>query len=199
MNGGTTLTRVLVVFGTRPEAIKLVPVIKALQRRPESFEVQICVTAQHREMLDQVLEFFEITPNFDLNVMKPDQSLNDLSARLFGALDKVIRKLDPNIICVQGDTTTTLIGALAGYHLGIKVAHVEAGLRSGRKDSPFPEEINRILVGHVADFHFAPTISAEKNLLREGITENVWITGNTAIDALQLGLEKLKKTDCESV
>lgn len=141
-------------------------------------------------MLDQVLEFFEITPDFDLNVMKPGQALNELSARLFRRLDEVIRVVDPDIVCVQGDTTTTLIGAMAAYHLGVKVAHVEAGLRSGRKDSPFPEEINRKLVGHIADFHFAPTVAAERNLHNEGITDNVWVTGNTAIDALHLGLDR---------
>ena len=189
---GGTLKRILVIFGTRPEAIKLAPVIKALQRRSGHFRVHVCVTGQHREMLDQVLGFFDITPDFDLRVMKPDQTLNELSARLFVGLDDVIRNVGPDMALVQGDTTTTMVGAIAAYHSAVKVAHVEAGLRSGRKDSPFPEEINRKLVGHIADFHFAPTDAARQNLRNEGITDNVWITGNTAIDALHFGLNRLQ-------
>jgi UDP-N-acetylglucosamine 2-epimerase (non-hydrolysing) len=187
------MKRILIVFGTRPEAIKLAPVVNTLRERATEFEVVVCVTAQHREMLDQVLEFFEITPEFDLDLMKSDQTLNQLSARILTGLNEVLESVGPDLVCVQGDTTTAMIGALAAFHMGISVAHVEAGLRSGRKDSPFPEEINRILVGQIADFHFAPTAQAEENLRGEGITENVWTTGNTSIDALHLGLRKLKE------
>lgn len=186
------MIRIAVVFGTRPEAIKLAPVIEALRNRSREFEVFVCVTAQHREMLDQVLSFFEIKPDYDLNLMQSGQTLNQLSARLIKGLNEVLLDVQPDLVCVQGDTTTTMIGALVAFHLGIKVVHVEAGLRSGRKDSPFPEEVNRILTGHIADFHFAPTITAETNLHREGISDNIWVTGNTAIDALNLGLKKLQ-------
>jgi len=189
--------RILFIFGTRPEAIKLAPLIKEFQNISE-FEVKVCVTAQHREMLDQVLNFFEITPDYDLNLMKPNQSLFKLTANIIESLENVLNDFEPDLIFVQGDTTTAFAGALAGFYKKIKVAHVEAGLRTYHKYSPFPEEINRVLVGHIADYHFAPTEKAKKNLYREGITENVWVVGNTVIDALFLGLDIIKAQGEES-
>jgi UDP-N-acetylglucosamine 2-epimerase (non-hydrolysing) len=191
------LTKVIVVFGTRPEAIKLAPVIEALKAQPESFEVVVCVTGQHREMLDQVLAFFGIVPDFDLGLMRSNQSLNELSAKMLDSLDRVYREVGPDLVCVQGDTTSTVIGALSAFHSGIPVMHIEAGLRSGNKRSPFPEEINRIITGHIADFHFAPTQEASENLRREGVDRNIWVTGNTAIDALHLGLKRVRESGAE--
>jgi UDP-N-acetylglucosamine 2-epimerase (non-hydrolysing) len=186
--------KVLFVFGTRPEAIKLAPLIIEFKAHPELFSVSVCVTAQHREMLDSVLDFFSIKPDFDLNLMKPNQSLAELSATCLLELDSVLKKNPVDLILVQGDTTTVLMGAMAGYLNKIKVAHVEAGLRSGQKYSPFPEEINRKLVGQMADYHFAPTAGAKNNLLRDGTPENsIWVVGNTVIDALFLGLELIDK------
>lgn len=183
--------RTLFVFGTRPEAIKLAPVIEGMSRRPDLFEVIVCVSAQHREMLDQVLTFFDVSVDYDLDVMQPNQDLNKVSVRILDGLDHVISTTRPELLCVQGDTTTTLMGALAAYYSQLKLMHVEAGLRSGRKDAPFPEEMNRILTSHLADFHFAPTAAAQEHLAKEGITSNVWVTGNTGIDALHLGLRRL--------
>jgi len=181
--------KILFVFGSRPEAIKMAPLIKTFEKYPENFETKICVTSQHREMLDQVLNFFQIKPDYDLNIMKPNQTLFDITILGLKGLEPVLEKEQPDVIFVQGDTTTAFIGALAGYYKKIKVAHLEAGLRSGNKYSPFPEEINRILAGHIADFHFAPTAKAEKNLHNEGIKENIFVVGNTVIDALFLGLK----------
>ncbi len=183
--------KILFIFGTRPEAIKLAPLIKEFQKT-KGFEVKICVTAQHREMLDQVLNFFKINPDYDLNLMKPNQSLFKLTANIIESLENVLNDFDPDLIFVQGDTTTAFVGALAGFYNQTKVAHIEAGLRSKHKYSPFPEEINRVLVGHIADYHFAPTEQAKENLYREGITENIWVVGNTVIDALFLGLQIIK-------
>jgi UDP-N-acetylglucosamine 2-epimerase (non-hydrolysing) len=182
----------LFIFGTRPEAIKMSPVIKTFQQEKE-FETIVCVTGQHREMLDQVLTFFDVVPDFDLNLMAPDQTLFDFTAKAILALKEVVRKVKPDNIFVQGDTTTAFVGALAGYYEKIKVSHIEAGLRSGDIYSPFPEEGNRKLAGHLSHFHFAPTPGAVKNLAAEGITENVFAVGNTVIDALLLGLEIIKK------
>lgn len=181
--------KILFVFGSRPEAIKMAPLIKTFEKYPENFETKICVTSQHREMLDQVLTFFQIKPDYDLNIMKPNQTLFDITILGLKGLEPVLEKEQPEVIFVQGDTTTAFIGALAGYYKKIKVAHLEAGLRSGNKYSPFPEEINRILAGHIADFHFAPTAKAEENLENEGIRENIFVVGNTVIDALFLGLK----------
>jgi len=183
----------LFIFGTRPEAIKLAPVIRKFQNNQEKFTVKICVTAQHREMLDQVLNFFGIRPDYDLNLMKPNQSLFRLTADIIESLENVLNEFDPDLIFVQGDTTTAFAGALAGFYKRIRVAHIEAGLRSCDKYSPFPEEINRVLVGHIVDFHFAPTEKAKENLLIEGIRNNVWVVGNTVIDALFLGLDIIKE------
>ena len=178
-------TRVLVIFGTRPEAIKLAPVIQTLKTRSSDFEVRTCVTAQHREMLDQVLGLFNIVPDIDLDLMQPDQTLSGLAARVFAALDPILALERPDWILVQGDTTTVMISALAAQHRQIRVGHVEAGLRTWDRRNPFPEEMNRIVADHVSDLCFAPTDAARANLLREGIgPESIRITGNTVIDAL---------------
>lgn len=187
------MKKVLFIFGTRPEAIKMAPLIKVFGSRKDQFITEVCVTAQHREMLDQVLDFFGIEPHFDLNLMKPNQTLFDITADSLKGLEDVIDRVRPDMIFVQGDTTTAFVGALAGYYKKIKVAHIEAGLRSGNKFSPFPEEMNRILAGRVADFHFAPTPLAEKNLRAEAVNDNIYVVGNTVIDALFLGLDIIKQ------
>lgn len=177
--------RVLSIFGTRPEAVKMAPVVRELARHPE-VESLVCVTAQHRQMLDQILNLFSIQPDVDLNLMRPNQSLAELTAAIFTHLDPVLRQLKPDWILVQGDTTTVMAAALLGYYNRIKIGHVEAGLRSGDKWQPFPEEINRSVVGVVADLHFAPTEWARQNLLKENVPpERILVTGNTVIDALQ--------------
>ena len=186
--------KLLFVFGTRPEAIKLAPLVREFKNRKNA-EVKVCVTAQHRQMLDQVLEFFDIVPDYDLNIMKPNQTLFDVTANGLKALEQVLTDFGPEIVFVQGDTTTSFVGALAAYYKKVKVAHIEAGLRSGNKYSPFPEEINRILAGHLADYHFPPTQQSVENLKRENITEHVYNVGNTVIDALFLGLDLVKKKD----
>ncbi len=176
---------VLVVFGTRPEAVKMAPVIKALRNHSDQIDTCVCVTAQHREMLDQVLEAFDITPQIDLNLMRPNQSLPELTARIFTELDPVLTEQAPDWLLVQGDTTTVMSAALLGFYRQIKVGHVEAGLRTNDKWQPFPEEINRRLAGVVADLHFAPTEGNRQNLLREGIPDRmIKVTGNPVIDAL---------------
>jgi UDP-N-acetylglucosamine 2-epimerase (non-hydrolysing) len=187
------MKNILLIFGTRPEAIKLAPVIKEIKRYPKKFILNVCVTGQHREMLDQVLSFFNIKPDYDLYLMKPNQSLFDLTADGLKGLEKVINEYAPDHIVVQGDTTTAFLGALAGFYKQIPISHLEAGLRSGNKHAPYPEEINRILVGHLADYHFAPTETAAKNLFNEGIKDNVWVVGNTVIDALLWGIDIVKQ------
>ncbi len=178
--------QVMLVFGTRPEAVKLAPVIKECQRRADQIETTVCITAQHREMLDQVLDVFEITPDIDLDLMKPDQSLAGLTARIFTNLDPVIKEKKPDWLLIQGDTTTVMAAAILGFYNQVKVGHVEAGLRTHDKWQPFPEEINRRLAGVVADLHFAPTENNRQNLLQEGIPDEIiHITGNPTIDALQ--------------
>jgi UDP-N-acetylglucosamine 2-epimerase len=175
---------VLLVFGTRPEAIKLCPLIRELQSHRQ-WTVRICVTAQHRAMLDQVLKAFHVTPDYDLDIMRPNQSLSGLTARILEALESVLADAAPDMIIVQGDTTTTLAGALAGFYHRIPVAHVEAGLRTGDPAHPFPEEMNRVLTSRLAELHFAPTPQAAANLVAEGIPEaRIHITGNTGIDAV---------------
>ncbi|AHF08277.1 UDP-N-acetylglucosamine 2-epimerase [Desulfitobacterium metallireducens DSM 15288] len=175
--------KVMVVFGTRPEAIKMAPVVKALQK--ESVPCQVAVTAQHREMLDQVLELFKIRPDYDLNLMKAGQTLVEITTRALNGLVEVFAKAKPDLILVHGDTTTTFVAALAAFYTHIPVGHVEAGLRTGNKYSPFPEEMNRKLTGAITDLHFAPTNTAKQNLLREGVPlEKIFVTGNTVIDAL---------------
>jgi len=177
-------TRVMSVFGTRPEAIKLAPIIQLLEK-DSRFDSSLVVTAQHREMLDQVLSLFNLHPNEDLNLMTDDQSLAQLTASIFTHLDPLLEKYNPDWVIVQGDTTTAMTAALAAYYRRIKVAHIEAGLRTGDKWQPFPEEVNRRIIGTIADLHFAPTDLAWSNLIREGISkDDVKVTGNTIIDAL---------------
>lgn len=177
--------RLLVVFGTRPEAIKMAPVVQALQGRPAVFAVRTCATAQHREMLDQVLRLFGITPDIDLNLMQPGQTLSGLAARVLTALDPVLVSERPDWILVQGDTTTVMMAALAAQHRQVRVGHVEAGLRTWDRRNPFPEEMNRVVADHVSDLCLAPTGTARDNLLREGIRPDaIRVTGNTVIDAL---------------
>lgn len=177
--------RVLTIFGTRPEAVKMAPVVHELSRHPE-IDAQVCVTAQHRQMLDQVLEVFDIHPDIDLNLMKPDQSLAQLSAEIFINLDPVLNDLKPDWILIQGDTTTVTVASILGYYHQLRIGHVEAGLRSFDKWQPFPEEINRRIAGVVSDLHFAPTEGNRSNLLKEGIpSEMIVVTGNPVIDALQ--------------
>ncbi len=187
------VAKVLFIFGTRPEAIKMAPLIIELQKHGDNFCVEVCVTAQHREMLDQVTSFFGIKPDYDLDIMTSGQSLFDITAAAISGLEDVLKQSAPDLIFVQGDTTTAFVGALAGYYQKVKVAHLEAGLRSGDKHSPYPEEINRALVGRLADYHFPPTELAAKNLEREGVRENVWEVGNTVIDALFTGLDIIKE------
>lgn len=177
--------KVMTVFGTRPEAIKMAPVVLALKKHAEIVPV-VAVTAQHREMLDQVLSLFSIVPDYDLDIMAQGQTLFDITTKALMGLDEVLSKEKPDIVLVHGDTTTTFVGALASYYHQIAVGHVEAGLRTHNKYSPFPEEMNRKLTGAVADLHFAPTLTAKRNLLAEGIAEqDIFVTGNTVIDALR--------------
>ena len=181
---------ILLCFGTRPEAIKMAPVIHELKKQKLPFK--ICVTAQHREMLDQVLEFFDIQPDYDLDLMEAGQSLNGISANIFSAIDKVFEKAQPEVVLVHGDTTTASMIAQAAFHRQIRVGHVEAGLRTYNKTSPFPEEINRQLISRIADVHFAPTTKANSNLLKEQIPkEQIVLTGNTVVDALHWAAKKL--------
>ncbi len=184
--------RVLFVFGTRPEAIKLAPLIHQMRKEVE-FDVRVCSTAQHREMTDQVVRFFGLPVDYDLDLMRPGQSLPSLTARLFSALAPVLADVTPDLLIVQGDTTTAFAAAMSGFYSRARIAHIEAGLRSHNKFAPFPEEVNRTLISHLADFHFAPTAQAERNLAREGIKENVWVVGNTVIDALFLALDLLER------
>ena len=175
----------LVIFGTRPEAIKLAPVIRELQGRP-GFRTGVCITAQHREMLDQVLGLFHIRPDYDLDLMRENQSLFELTSRVLAELEPVLEREKPDVVLVQGDTTTAFVAALASYYLRIKIAHVEAGLRTEDRYNPFPEEMNRRLADTIADFCFAPTDTAARNLRKEGISDSrIYVTGNTVIDALQ--------------
>ena len=181
---------VMTVFGTRPEAIKMAPLIKELEKHERIHSV-VCVTAQHREMLDQVLEIFNIEPDYDLNIMKKGQSLTEITARVLEGLDGVIKKVKPDIVLVHGDTTTTFAAGLAAFYNQTKVGHVEAGLRTFDKYFPYPEEINRKLTGAIADLHFAPTVRNKQNLIRENINEkDIYITGNTVIDALETTVKK---------
>ena len=182
--------KVMTIFGTRPEAIKMAPLVKELESRDE-IESIVCVTAQHREMLDQVLKAFEIEPDYDLNIMKSGQTLVDITSRALKKIDEVIKIAKPDIVLVHGDTTTTLAGSLAAFYNQVSVGHVEAGLRTYNKYSPFPEEVNRQCTGIMADMHFAPTEVAKSNLLKENkLEESIYVTGNTAIDALNTTIDK---------
>lgn len=192
--------KILLCFGTRPEAIKMAPIYhqfcqsELVEDKKSNFDVKICVTAQHREMLDQVLDFFEMKPDYDLDLMQPNQNLNQLGAAILEKLNQVLIKEKPDWVLVQGDTTTALFATLAAFHLGIKVGHIEAGLRTYNKTAPYPEEINRQLITKMADLHAAPTIKAQQNLISEGIDAEVCpITGNTVVDALLMANEKLDR------
>jgi UDP-N-acetylglucosamine 2-epimerase (non-hydrolysing) len=188
---------ILFIYGTRPEAIKMAPLIKEAQKYPGLFEVKICLTGQHRQMLDQINTFFGIQGDYDLNLMSHDQTLFDITSRCLTGLKDVLDKETPDLVFVQGDTSTVLAGALAAFYKQIPVAHLEAGLRSGNIRSPFPEEVNRVLTGHIANYHFAPTVKAIQNLALEGITKNVYLVGNTVIDALYMGLNIIKSAETQ--
>jgi len=179
------MIKVLSVFGTRPEAIKMAPVVKELERHPAVFKSMVCVTAQHRQMLDQVLNLFQIKPDYDLNIMKPGQDLTDITCNVLQGLKPVLDKERPDIVLVHGDTSTTMAASIAAYYARVKVGHVEAGLRTGDKFAPFPEEINRRVTGSLTDIHFSPTEASRQNLLREGVADgDIVVTGNTVVDAL---------------
>ena len=184
---------ILLVFGTRPEAIKMAPLVKKLQAMPEQFRTVVCVTGQHRQMLDQVLNLFDITPDYDLNIMKPNQDLYDITSRILLGMRDVLKEVQPDIVLVHGDTTTSTASALAAFYQQIPVGHVEAGLRTGNIYSPWPEEMNRLITGRIATLNFSPTPLAEQNLLREGVkAESIVVTGNTVIDALQMVVSRLE-------
>ena len=187
------MKKVMLVFGTRPEAIKMAPLVKAFQQQSEEFETVVCVTGQHREMLDQVLKIFEITPDYDLNIMKQGQDLYDVTARVLTGMRDVLKEAQPDVVLVHGDTTTSTAAALAAFYQQIPVGHVEAGLRTHNIYSPWPEEMNRQITGRIATYHFAPTPLSRQNLLAEGVKEEqVVVTGNTVIDALYMVVDKIK-------
>ena len=189
------MKKVLLVFGTRPEAIKMAPLVKAFENEP-TIESKVCVTAQHREMLDQVLEMFDIKPDYDLNIMKPGQDLFDVTSNVLLGLKDVLNDFSPDVVLVHGDTTTTSSASLASFYNKIKVGHVEAGLRTGDMYSPWPEEANRQITGVLANYHFAPTTTSANNLLKENKNpKDIVVTGNTVIDALFLALDKIEKND----
>lgn len=190
------MTKILIVFGTRPEAIKMAPLVKEFKNNSEIFETKVCITAQHREMLDQVLSFFEITPDFDLDVMKPNQNLYGLTSDILLNLKPVMEAFAPDYVFVHGDTTTTMAASIASFYAGAKICHVEAGLRTFNMESPFPEEMNRSVTGVVANFHFAPTLASKDNLLTENKSEQqIIVTGNTVIDALLQSVNKVTADD----
>jgi UDP-N-acetylglucosamine 2-epimerase (non-hydrolysing) len=186
--------KILLVFGTRPEAIKMAPLVKEFQKYPNLFNVQVCVTAQHREMLDQVLEFFDIQSDYDLDLMKPGQNLYSLTASIINSLKFVLEDFIPDFVFVHGDTTTTMATSIASFYSGAKICHIEAGLRTNNKLSPFPEEINRQITSRISDYHFAPTETAKNNLLIENIpNDSILVTGNTVVDALLNSVEKVNE------
>lgn len=191
--------RNLIIFGTRPEAIKMAPLVKEFLKS-DQFETKVCVTAQHREMLDQVLDFFDVEPDYDLNLMKPGQNLYGLTAAIITGLQPVLESFKPDYVYVHGDTTTTMGASIAAFYSGAKVCHVEAGLRTFDKYAPFPEEINRTVTGRIADFHFAPTQTSNDNLIRENVLkENILITGNTVIDALLESVSKVNTIEDQEI
>ena len=188
------MKKIMLVFGTRPEAIKMAPLVKEFQKRPDEFQTIVCVTGQHREMLDQVLHIFEITPDYDLNIMKQGQDLYDVTARVLVGMRDVLKEAWPDVVLVHGDTTTSTAAALAAFYQQIPVGHVEAGLRTHNIYSPWPEEMNRQLTGRIATYHFAPTPLSRQNLLTESVQEGyITVTGNTVIDALYMVVEKIKR------
>lgn len=188
------MKKIMLVFGTRPEAIKMAPLVKEFQKHLERFETIVCVTGQHREMLDQVLHIFEIKPDYDLNIMKQGQDLYDVTARVLTGMRDVLKEAQPDVVLVHGDTTTSTAAALAAFYQQIPVGHVEAGLRTHNIYSPWPEEMNRQITGRIATYHFAPTPLSRRNLLVEGVKENqITVTGNTVIDALYMVVDKIKR------
>lgn len=188
------MNKILIAFGTRPEAIKMAPIIKAFKRFPNYFKTNVCVTAQHREMLDQVLTFFNIYPDYDLDLMKPNQNLYDLTADIIANMKTVLDDFRPDYVFVHGDTTTTMAVSIASFYSNTKICHVEAGLRTYNKLSPFPEEINRQITGRLCDFHFAPTLKSKANLINENIKEDcILVTGNTVIDSLLESVDRVNQ------
>ena len=188
------MKKVMLVFGTRPEAIKMAPLVKEFQKYPEQFKTIVCVTGQHRQMLDQVLNLFEITPDYDLNIMKQGQDLYDVTARVLVGMRDVLKEAQPDVVLVHGDTTTSTAAALAAFYQQIPVGHVEAGLRTHNIYSPWPEEMNRLITGRIATYHFSPTPLSKENLLKENVAEDaITVTGNTVIDALYMVVDKIKK------
>lgn len=188
----------LIIFGTRPEAIKMAPLVHEFQKFPNIFETKICLTAQHREMLDQVMDFFELQADYDLNLMKPNQTLNGLTSDILLELKPILDEFQPDYVYVHGDTTTTMASALASFYSGAKICHIEAGLRTYNLQSPFPEEMNRQVTGIISNFNFAPTDASRDNLIQEGKTkENICVTGNTVIDALLYGIDRVNSSEFE--
>lgn len=186
----------LIIFGTRPEAIKMAPLVHQFEKQSDTFITKVCITAQHREMLDQVLTFFKIQPDYDLNLMRPNQNLYSLTSDIILGLKPILEEFQPDYIYVHGDTTTTMAASLAGFYCGAKICHIEAGLRTHNLQSPFPEEMNRQVTGVVTNFHFSPTENSRMNLLRESKSEeSICVTGNTVIDALLYGIEKVNQSD----
>ena len=193
------MKNMMLVFGTRPEAIKMAPLVKEFQKYPEKFKTIVCVTGQHREMLDQVLRIFDIQPDYDLNIMKQGQDLYDVTAKVLIGMRDVLKETQPDIVLVHGDTTTSTAAALAAFYQQIPVGHVEAGLRTHNIYSPWPEEMNRQITGRITTYHFAPTSLSKDNLLQEGVAgEQIIVTGNTVIDALYMVVEKIKNDGCNS-
>ena len=186
------MKKIMLVFGTRPEAIKMAPLVKEFQKHPNEFQTTVCVTGQHRQMLDQVLEIFEIMPDYDLNIMKQGQDLYDVTARVLTGMRDVLKEAQPDVVLVHGDTTTSTAAALAAFYAQIPVGHVEAGLRTHDIYSPWPEEMNRQITGRIATYNFSPTPLSEQNLIEEKAQGNIYVTGNTVIDALHMVVDKLK-------
>lgn len=190
----------LIIFGTRPEAIKMVPLVKEFLKHNDTFETRVCVTAQHREMLDQVLDFFDLVPDYDMNLMKPNQNLYTLTADIILGLKAILEEFKPDYVYVHGDTTTSMAASIATFYSGAKVCHIEAGLRTNNKYSPFPEEINRQITGRIANLHFAPTITSKNNLLQENVPEStIIVTGNTVIDALLESANRVQKIENDEI
>ena len=192
-NGYRTMKKIMLVFGTRPEAIKMAPLVKEFQKHPEEFETIVCVTGQHREMLDQVLHIFDIKPDYDLNIMKQGQDLYDVTARVLTGMRDIFKVCRPDVVLVHGDTTTSTAAALAAFYQQIPVGHIEAGLRTHNIYSPWPEEMNRQITGRIATYDFAPTPLSRENLLKENVPDSqITVTGNTVIDALYWVVDKIK-------
>ena len=194
------MKKILLIFGTRPEAIKMAPLVQQFKINKDIFKTKVCVTAQHRQMLDQVLEFFDIIPDYDLNLMEPNQDLFSLTSKIITKLKPILRDFEPDYIFVHGDTTTSMAASISGFYHGSKICHVEAGLRTNNKFSPFPEEINRQLTGRIADYHFSPTELSKNNLLNENISvDSIIVTGNTVIDALIESVRRVNKNPSKIV